>query len=268
MPPRTPTTQRPHTDGRPLAGPSWTASGRLHLCKLPPGLCGVGSSTGKAPEILSRRAAGSIFGLFLARGASAVPAGGFAAVGGPTALGRGTPAHPPSRPGGEWEAQMSVTKTSSKTGGSGRDNGVDRLGALHEQITAGVAALVLTDRWRQMLQAAAKFYTYSLGNVLLIALQAPQATRVAGFRTWQGLAGKSARVSAASRSSRHAAPAPRRPRPARPARTAPVSSYRPSAGERRHRRPAAGSCGVSGWCTCSPWTKPKATRCLTSPRCC
>ena len=82
---------------------------------------------------------------------------------------------------------MSVTKNSSKTGASGQDDRGDRLGALHEQITAGVAALVETDRWRQMLQAAAKFHSYSLGNVLLIGLQAPQATRVAGFRTWQGL---------------------------------------------------------------------------------
>ena len=82
---------------------------------------------------------------------------------------------------------MSVTKTSSKTGGSGQDDRGDRLTVLHEQIAAGVAALVETDRWQQMLQAAAKFHTYSLGNVLLIALQAPQASRVAGFRTWQGL---------------------------------------------------------------------------------
>ncbi len=34
---------------------------------------------------------------------------------------------------------------------------------------------------------AAKFHSYSLGNLLLIRLQAPQATRVAGFRSWQSL---------------------------------------------------------------------------------
>ncbi len=31
-----------------------------------------------------------------------------------------------------------------------------------------------------------RFHPYSLGNLLLIGLQAPTATRVAGFRTWQG----------------------------------------------------------------------------------
>jgi len=38
-----------------------------------------------------------------------------------------------------------------------------------------------------MLDTAAKFHSYSLGNLLLIGAQAPQANRVAGFRTWQSL---------------------------------------------------------------------------------
>ena len=63
----------------------------------------------------------------------------------------------------------------------------EKLAELHEQIADGVAALVDSDAWRAMLDTAAKFHTYSLGNVLLIALQAPQATRVAGFRTWKSL---------------------------------------------------------------------------------
>ena len=63
----------------------------------------------------------------------------------------------------------------------------DKLTALHEQITDGVAALVSSDAWRAMLATAARFHTYSLGNLLLIAAQRPDATRVAGFRTWQGL---------------------------------------------------------------------------------
>jgi antirestriction protein ArdC len=71
--------------------------------------------------------------------------------------------------------------TSAKTGGQ------DKLAALHEQISDGVAALVESEGWRAMLDTAAKFHSYSLGNLLLIALQAPQATRVAGFRSWQGL---------------------------------------------------------------------------------
>jgi len=75
-----------------------------------------------------------------------------------------------------------TSSTASTTGGQ------DKLAALHEQISDGVAALVESQGWRAMLDTAAKFHTYSLGNLLLIGAQAPQATtRVAGFRTWQSL---------------------------------------------------------------------------------
>jgi len=73
------------------------------------------------------------------------------------------------------------SSTASTTGGQ------DKLAALHEQISDGVAALVESQGWRAMLDTAAKFHSYSLGNLLLIGAQAPQATRVAGFRTWQSL---------------------------------------------------------------------------------
>jgi len=73
------------------------------------------------------------------------------------------------------------TNTTSQTGGQ------DKLAALHEQISDGVAALVESQGWRAMLDIAAKFHSYSLGNLLLIGAQAPQATRVAGFRTWQSV---------------------------------------------------------------------------------
>jgi len=59
--------------------------------------------------------------------------------------------------------------------------------ALHEQITEGVAALVESEAWKAMLDAAARFHRYSLNNLLLIGMQAPTATRVAGFSTWRSL---------------------------------------------------------------------------------
>jgi len=82
-----------------------------------------------------------------------------------------TSAHPSS----------TTSSTASTTGGQ------DKLAALHEQISDGVAALVESQGWRAMLDTAAKFHSYSLGNLLLIGAQAPQGTRVAGFRTWQSL---------------------------------------------------------------------------------
>ena len=37
------------------------------------------------------------------------------------------------------------------------------------------------------LKAIGRFHNYSLGNAILIGFQKPDATRVAGFRTWQKL---------------------------------------------------------------------------------
>ncbi len=60
-------------------------------------------------------------------------------------------------------------------------------GQLLETLTDGVAALIDSEQWAAMLAAAAKFHCYSANNQLLILLQAPQATRIAGFRRWQAL---------------------------------------------------------------------------------
>ncbi len=153
------------------------------------------------------------------------------------------------------------TNTTSQTGGQ------DKLAGLHEQISDGVAALVESQGWRAMLDTAAKFHSYSLGNLLLIGAQAPQATRVAGFRTWQSLGRQVRKGERASRSWRRAPTAPRRPTgPSRPDRSG-TSQLPPAAGEWRPT-PAAGRSGASAWCMCLRYTKPKGRHCPTSPRAC
>ncbi|WIB69148.1 ArdC-like ssDNA-binding domain-containing protein (plasmid) [Curtobacterium sp. MCBD17_035] len=59
--------------------------------------------------------------------------------------------------------------------------------ALHESIATQVEALRDSDRWTAFLAFASAFHAYSLNNVLLILGQRPDASRVAGFRKWQGL---------------------------------------------------------------------------------
>jgi hypothetical protein len=66
-------------------------------------------------------------------------------------------------------------------------SGEQRLAELHAQLTAAVGALTHTERWRRMLDVAARFHHYSPNNVLLIAVQRPDATLVAGYRTWAQL---------------------------------------------------------------------------------
>lgn len=63
----------------------------------------------------------------------------------------------------------------------------DRLAAVHAQLSAAVEALVDEPAWRRMLEVAARFHRYSPNNVLLITLQRPDATRVAGYQTWRQL---------------------------------------------------------------------------------
>ena len=63
----------------------------------------------------------------------------------------------------------------------------DKVLALHEQLTTQIEALVTGDDWAAFLAVASRFHAYSPNNVLLILLQRPHATRVAGYRSWQRL---------------------------------------------------------------------------------
>lgn len=59
--------------------------------------------------------------------------------------------------------------------------------ALHAQIAEQVEALRDTGAWRRFLDFSRAFHQYSLSNLLLILSQRPEATQVAGYRTWQRL---------------------------------------------------------------------------------
>ncbi|MGW6130803.1 ArdC-like ssDNA-binding domain-containing protein [Cellulomonas sp. NPDC055163] len=63
----------------------------------------------------------------------------------------------------------------------------EKLEALHEQLITAVTELASSDAWMRMLQMAARFHDYSPSNILLIGAQRPDATRVAGIRTWNAL---------------------------------------------------------------------------------
>jgi antirestriction protein ArdC len=85
-------------------------------------------------------------------------------------------------------ATRTARRASSPAEQVGRDEAkAARLAELHTQLSDQVAQLVNGDDWQAMLRAAARFHRYSLNNVLLIRLQFPGASRVAGYRTWQSL---------------------------------------------------------------------------------
>jgi len=58
---------------------------------------------------------------------------------------------------------------------------------LHETITQQVEELRESEAWTRFLTFAQSFHRYSLNNLLLILAQKPEATHIAGYRTWQKL---------------------------------------------------------------------------------
>lgn len=54
-----------------------------------------------------------------------------------------------------------------------------------ERLEKGVDEVFASDNYRVYLDTMSKFYNYSFGNCLLIAMQKPDASFVAGFQAWK-----------------------------------------------------------------------------------
>jgi N-terminal domain of anti-restriction factor ArdC len=63
----------------------------------------------------------------------------------------------------------------------------NKLRAAHEKLQQAVAEIASGDDWKRMLQIVSKFHHYSFSNQLMIFLQRPDATVVAGFNRWKSL---------------------------------------------------------------------------------
>lgn len=61
----------------------------------------------------------------------------------------------------------------------------DRLKESTDSIERGIQELFDSDRYKQYLQTMSHFHNYSLNNVMLISMQCPDATHVAGYSKWQ-----------------------------------------------------------------------------------
>jgi hypothetical protein len=62
-----------------------------------------------------------------------------------------------------------------------------KVDAVMQQLKTGVENIQDSYQFRIFLTTMSKFHDYSIGNVILIAIQKPEATRVAGFNTWRDL---------------------------------------------------------------------------------
>ena len=62
-----------------------------------------------------------------------------------------------------------------------------KVDAVMKQLQTGVEGIHESYQFRQFLTTMSKFHDYSIGNLILIGLQNPDATKVAGFNTWKDL---------------------------------------------------------------------------------
>ena len=61
----------------------------------------------------------------------------------------------------------------------------DKVKELLDKLEAGVKDVFESEQYKAYLKAMAKFHSYSFGNVMLILLQCPNASLVAGFHKWK-----------------------------------------------------------------------------------
>jgi len=60
-------------------------------------------------------------------------------------------------------------------------------GDLLAKLADGISTLTDSNQWLRHLECQSRFHRYSFGNVILIAAQCPDASRVAGFKAWRSL---------------------------------------------------------------------------------
>ena len=61
----------------------------------------------------------------------------------------------------------------------------EKLKALTEKLESGVKAVFESEQYKAYLKAMSKFHNYSFGNIMLILMQCPDASAVAGFNKWK-----------------------------------------------------------------------------------
>ena len=61
----------------------------------------------------------------------------------------------------------------------------EKVKQITDKLEAGIQALFDSDTFKNYLKTLSKFHDYSLNNTILIAMQKPDATLVAGYTAWQ-----------------------------------------------------------------------------------
>ena len=66
----------------------------------------------------------------------------------------------------------------------------EKLKEITDRLEQGITELFESERYREYLRVMSKFHNYSFNNTLLIAMQKPDASLVAGFSAWKNIFGR------------------------------------------------------------------------------
>ena len=66
----------------------------------------------------------------------------------------------------------------------------EKVKEITEKLEAGIRELMESTKFKEYLKCLSKFHNYSLGNTILIAMQKPDATLVAGYTAWKNQFGR------------------------------------------------------------------------------
>ena len=61
----------------------------------------------------------------------------------------------------------------------------NRVKEITDKLEAGIQAMFDSEAFKKYLKTLSKFHHYSLNNTILIAMQRPDATLVAGYSAWK-----------------------------------------------------------------------------------
>ncbi len=71
-----------------------------------------------------------------------------------------------------------------------RQSSKERLKDITDSIEKGIKELFESEKYRKYLTTMSRFHKYSVNNQMLIYMQKPDATLVAGFNKWRGRFGR------------------------------------------------------------------------------
>ena len=84
----------------------------------------------------------------------------------------------------QWTQQMGIAEQSAYRV-QGKEAAESKLDTIMKSLEEGVEKVFTSEQYQMYLQTMAKFHNYSFNNTLLIAMQRPDATLLAGYQTWQ-----------------------------------------------------------------------------------